>query len=197
MTGATSPKHENEEFVDPMESDDDDSHITKKPVVVMDKERRRELDEAKQSMESQKLKDTVDRYKFLLGKSELFAHFIHSKGLVEAAEVAASSNAGKKGKAAATTKKAEGSSRRGRKTEKEEDEELLKDELEEDNDTAAPLSTETVFSASPKYVTGGTMRDYQVQGLNWMISLFEHGINGILADEMGLVGCTTPTHTPL
>lgn len=30
------------------------------------------------------------------------------------------------------------------------------------------------------------MRDYQVRGLNWMISLYENGINGILADEMGL-----------
>ena len=35
-------------------------------------------------------------------------------------------------------------------------------------------------------VTGGKMRDYQVQGLNWLISLFENGINGILADEMVL-----------
>ena len=33
---------------------------------------------------------------------------------------------------------------------------------------------------------GGKMRDYQVRGLNWMISLYENGINGILADEMGL-----------
>jgi SWI/SNF-related matrix-associated actin-dependent regulator of chromatin subfamily A member 5 len=30
------------------------------------------------------------------------------------------------------------------------------------------------------------MRDYQVRGLNWMISLYQSGINGILADEMGL-----------
>jgi hypothetical protein len=28
------------------------------------------------------------------------------------------------------------------------------------------------------------MRDYQIQGLNWLIGLFENGINGILADEM-------------
>ena len=28
------------------------------------------------------------------------------------------------------------------------------------------------------------MRDYQIQGLNWMISLHHNGINGILADEM-------------
>ncbi|CRL05181.1 CLUMA_CG018148, isoform A [Clunio marinus] len=41
------------------------------------------------------------------------------------------------------------------------------------------------FDASPHYITG-EMRDYQVHGLNWMISLYENGINGILADEMGL-----------
>jgi SNF2 family DNA or RNA helicase len=33
-------------------------------------------------------------------------------------------------------------------------------------------------------VKGGKMRDYQVQGLNWMVSLHHNGINGILADEM-------------
>jgi SNF2 family DNA or RNA helicase len=31
------------------------------------------------------------------------------------------------------------------------------------------------------------MRDYQVRGLNWMISLYENGINGILADEMVII----------
>ena len=30
------------------------------------------------------------------------------------------------------------------------------------------------------------MRPYQLEGLNWLIKLYEHGINGILADEMGL-----------
>jgi hypothetical protein len=28
------------------------------------------------------------------------------------------------------------------------------------------------------------MRDYQVRGLNWMISLYENGINGILAGKL-------------
>lgn len=46
---------------------------------------------------------------------------------------------------------------------------------------------QTRFESSPAYVKGGTMRDYQIRGLNWLINLFEHGINGILADEM--VGC--------
>ena len=33
-------------------------------------------------------------------------------------------------------------------------------------------------------IKNGQMRDYQIRGLNWLISLFENGINGILADEM-------------
>merc|ERR1711936_1167098 len=42
------------------------------------------------------------------------------------------------------------------------------------------------FDESPHYIKNGKMRDYQVRGLNWMISLYENNINGILADEMGL-----------
>lgn len=33
-------------------------------------------------------------------------------------------------------------------------------------------------------VKGGPLRDYQIRGLNWLISLYENGVNGILADEM-------------
>ncbi len=28
------------------------------------------------------------------------------------------------------------------------------------------------------------MREYQLAGLNWLIRLYDNGINGILADEM-------------
>ncbi|KAJ3309718.1 hypothetical protein HDV04_005835 [Boothiomyces sp. JEL0838] len=38
---------------------------------------------------------------------------------------------------------------------------------------------------SNKYLTA-KLRDYQVVGLEWLISLYENGLNGILADEMGL-----------
>lgn len=71
-----------------------------------------------------------------------------------------------------------GASGRIRRTEAEEDAELLKDEKHGG-------SAETVFRESPAFVQG-TMRDYQVAGLNWLISLHENGISGILADEMGL-----------
>ncbi|KAF6767942.1 hypothetical protein AHF37_08299 [Paragonimus kellicotti] len=32
----------------------------------------------------------------------------------------------------------------------------------------------------------GQLKEYQLRGLNWLLSLFDQGINGILADEMGL-----------
>ena len=38
----------------------------------------------------------------------------------------------------------------------------------------------------PDLVTGGFLRTYQLEGLEWLISLYENGLNGILADEMGL-----------
>ncbi|KAG1145180.1 hypothetical protein G6F37_008896 [Rhizopus arrhizus] len=115
----------------------------------------------------------VKRYRYLLGQTELFAHFLKLKDVKDDAmkAVLAEKELVKDNK--------EGSKRR-RKTEKEEDEEILNDEQAENEEEL------TVFTQSPAYVTGGTLREYQVQGLNWMISLFENGINGILADEMGL-----------
>lgn len=35
-------------------------------------------------------------------------------------------------------------------------------------------------------LTGGTLKVYQIKGVQWMISLFQNGLNGILADQMGL-----------
>ena len=68
---------------------------------------------------------------------------------------------------------------RRRRTEQEEDAELLKDEKRGGQ-------AETIFQSSPAFIKGGEMRDYQVMGLNWLVSLHENGISGILADEMGL-----------
>ena len=31
-----------------------------------------------------------------------------------------------------------------------------------------------------------TLREYQMVGLQWMVSLYNNHLNGILADEMGL-----------
>eukprot|EP00741_Cyanophora_paradoxa_P002047 tig00000545_g1983.t1 len=38
----------------------------------------------------------------------------------------------------------------------------------------------------PAALRGGTLKPYQLEGLEWMVSLYNNNLNGILADEMGL-----------
>ena len=133
------------------------------------------LDETKEN-------DSVRRFKYLLGLTDLFRHFIDASPnprirdiLTEidrqtaVDEANAKKGIARKGGAAGTK----------RKTEQEEDAELLRDERR-------GASGQTLFRDSPTFIQGGEMRDYQVAGLNWLISLHENGISGILADEMGL-----------
>ncbi|XP_047958765.1 ISWI chromatin-remodeling complex ATPase CHR11-like isoform X1 [Salvia hispanica] len=102
------------------------------------------------------------RLNYLLQQTELFAHFA-------------------KGSQSASQKKAKGRGRHASKlTEEEEDEEYLKEE--EDVHSGAGG---TRLVAQPSCIQG-KMRDYQLAGLNWLIRIYENGINGILADEMGL-----------
>ncbi|KAK1242789.1 hypothetical protein MKX08_005601 [Trichoderma sp. CBMAI-0020] len=42
------------------------------------------------------------------------------------------------------------------------------------------------MAAQPKCMVGGTMREYQLEGLTWMYEICSQGMSGILADEMGL-----------
>eukprot|EP00834_Sanchytrium_tribonematis_P000163 NODE_4_length_77007_cov_1.156642.p3 type:complete len:842 gc:universal NODE_4_length_77007_cov_1.156642:15271-12746(-) len=52
-------------------------------------------------------------------------------------------------------------------------------------DNNDPEIDEDFLEESPAYIKG-TLKDYQVHGLNWLVNLYNHQINGILADEMGL-----------
>jgi len=40
--------------------------------------------------------------------------------------------------------------------------------------------------AQPSILVGGTLKEYQIKGLQWMVSLYNNRLNGVLADEMGL-----------
>ncbi|KAL8734865.1 MAG: hypothetical protein Q9166_001217 [cf. Caloplaca sp. 2 TL-2023] len=42
------------------------------------------------------------------------------------------------------------------------------------------------IKVQPGLLIGGTLKEYQIKGLQWMISLYNNNLNGILADEMGL-----------
>ncbi|ROW16601.1 hypothetical protein VPNG_01440 [Cytospora leucostoma] len=42
------------------------------------------------------------------------------------------------------------------------------------------------MAEQPKCLVGGTLRDYQLEGITWMYEVCLQGMSGILADEMGL-----------
>ena len=110
------------------------------------------------------------RFDYLLKQTEVFSHFMGGSSK-------AKSPLKVKQPKQKSAKNSKVGDNRHRKTEEEEDEELL-------TDLNNAKKNMVQFDESPHYIKNGKMRDYQVRGLNWMISLYENGINGILADEM-------------
>ncbi|GAY35988.1 hypothetical protein CUMW_019680 [Citrus unshiu] len=166
-----SPASEDEAAADGDDVEEDDDSGANADISKREKQRLKEM----QKLKKQKIQELLDkqnaaidadmnnrgkgRLKYLLQQTELFSHFA-------------------KGDQSASQKKAKGRGRHASKlTEEEEDEEYLKEE--EDGLSNTRLVTQ------PSCIQG-KMRDYQLAGLNWLIRLYENGINGILADEMGL-----------
>ncbi|ONI28405.1 hypothetical protein PRUPE_1G140700 [Prunus persica] len=156
------------------EDEDDVTNLSNAEIGKREKARLRDM----QQMKKQKVQEILDtqnaaidadmnnkgkgRLKYLLQQTELFAHFAKSDQ-------------------SASQKKVKGKGRHASKiTEEEEDEECLKEE----EDGLSGTGT-TRLLTQPSCIQG-KMRDYQLAGLNWLIRLYENGINGILADEMGL-----------
>ncbi|BAT77166.1 hypothetical protein LR48_Vigan01g309900 [Vigna angularis] len=154
--------------------DDDDNKQDESNVDPEVSKREKARLKEMQTLKKQKIQEILDaqnatidadmnnrgkgRLKYLLQQTELFAHF--AKG------------------DQSSQKKTKGRGRHASKvTEEEEDEEYLKGE--EDG------LANTRLVSQPSCIQG-KMRDYQLAGLNWLIRLYENGINGILADEMGL-----------
>lgn len=126
--------------------------------------------------------DSIRRFRYLLGLTDLFRHFIEKNPNPRVQEIIHEidrRNAKTEKDKKIRDRQGGAAAERRRRTEAEEDAELLNDEKDGG-------SAETVFRKSPGFIQGGQMRDYQVAGLNWLISLHENGISGILADEMGL-----------
>ena len=128
--------------------------------------------------------DSIKRFRYLLGLTDLFRHFIQTNPNPQIREIMEEIDRQDQEEAervqAGNKRKGGASGDRRRRTEKEEDAELLRQGKQEGK------VAHTIFRESPQFIQGGEMRDYQVAGLNWLISLHENGISGILADEMGL-----------
>ncbi|MCL7050902.1 hypothetical protein MKW94_026632 [Papaver nudicaule] len=172
--GGGSKSDEQDPRSDDYEEEDEDANISNAEVGKKEKARLKEM----QKLKKQKIQEILDsqnkaieadmnnkgkgRINYLLQQTEIFAHFA-------------------KGSKSASQKKPKGRGRHASKlTEEEEDEEYLK---EEEDSLGAAGGTRLLTQPS---CIQGKMRDYQLAGLNWMIRLYENGINGILADEMGL-----------
>ena len=111
-----------------------------------------------------------ERLKFLIKQTEIFAHFLIG-GKAEDNSKNKKSEKGSKRKSISHTNKTNT------------DLELIDDE---ENDDYEQEKTITRLYSQPSILVGGKLTNYQLDGLNWIISLYERGLNGILADEMGL-----------
>ena len=140
------------------------------------------LNKKQERLGESKEDDTFRRFRYLLGLTDLFRHFIDANPNPKFREIMKriddDDNASKTKAKKDHARKGGASGDRRRRTEAEEDAELLREGKHAEGN-------EVVFRESPGYIHG-EMRDYQVAGLNWLISLHENGISGILADEMGL-----------
>jgi SWI/SNF-related matrix-associated actin-dependent regulator of chromatin subfamily A member 5 len=106
------------------------------------------------------------RLAYLMAQSEVFTQFLYGSALDDPASGAPSMAAG--------GKKGGGGGRRTRMTEDAEDKQMLK--------AAQSSVVVTRLLKQPSNISG-TMRPYQLEGLNWLIKLHDNAVNGILADE--------------
>jgi SWI/SNF-related matrix-associated actin-dependent regulator of chromatin subfamily A member 5 len=124
-----------------------------------------------QDLRKERADQAKRRLEFLLKQSNIFSHF---GGVKE--------DAAKFGTRIANhvtsprSPDGHGGSRRG--AAEDEDEEVALAEADEHE--------ATFLTQQPTTLGFGQMRDYQLEGLNWMIRLQENGVNGILADGTSL-----------
>ena len=65
-------------------------------------------------------------------------------------------------------------------------EDLDEDDREKRDYYSAAHKIKEPIEKQASILVGGTLKPYQLKGLEWMVSLYNNKLNGILADEMGL-----------
>ncbi|OXA36909.1 SWI/SNF-related matrix-associated actin-dependent regulator of chromatin subfamily A member 5 [Folsomia candida] len=171
----------NEEDFDTPFEDEDDGNLSELSLPVSSEEEEADKDKAEGGdREKGNLKDKEElpeeearkrRLEYILKRSEFYTKKLTAGG------IGGLTSGGKV--ATANLNSTAGSRRRSLAPSTTDDEDLM------DSRTSSSKGP-VIFDTSPGFITGGKMRDHQVRGLNWLVSLYDHGINGILADEMGL-----------
>lgn len=138
------------------------------------------IEERQEELRQDRAAQAKRRLDFLLKQSDIFSHF----GSVKEDTTSLGMNKNQRQKVETEAKGDDGVviSHRDRRSEVDAATTAMTEEaeLEEGDEHEA-----TFLTAQPSTLGFGTMRPYQLEGLNWMIRLQENGVNGILADEMG------------
>ncbi len=149
-------------------------------------EKEKYIEQRQSDVRSERAEQAKRRLEYLLKQSDIFSHFGNVKQ--EKARLGLSSSA------AATSSQLESKSTAAVSSSGENKAivrkpsgtlgEKVNDHQDEEEREEADEHDATFLTAQPSTLGGGKMRQYQLEGLNWMIRLQENGVNGILADEV-------------
>ncbi|KAL3815904.1 hypothetical protein ACHAXA_005752 [Cyclostephanos tholiformis] len=134
----------------------------------------------------------ADRLKYLLGQSEIFGRLKNGtmkRKADERNDDGKNGNNGGGGGGGYKSKHDSPSKKKGRSKKDDDDApegEGLDDDDDDEEEEGGGVERHTFLMKQPSCIKFGTLKPYQLEGLNWMIHLAEKGLNGILADEMGL-----------
>jgi SWI/SNF-related matrix-associated actin-dependent regulator of chromatin subfamily A member 5 len=133
--------------------------VAKRQQAKLEKEQKEEYIAVRQEeLQKDRADQAKRRLEFLLKQSDIFSHF----GTVQEE----SARYGIKSSASSTSKK-EGARR-------------TDDDAADERDLEEEEQKTTYLTTQPSTLGFGSMRTYQLEGLNWMIRLQENGVNGIL-----------------
>ncbi|KAG1729304.1 SNF2 family N-terminal domain-containing protein [Suillus paluster] len=153
----------------------------------------RESSEIVESIEDEEFRERFARLERLLEKSFTYSKLLGDQMDKEkralALRAAMQAAAPSKSKPESTRKRLPKRGKKRTRVEESDEEEVLpvKQQIAE----VSVVEGEGENSPRPKFpqpalVTGATLKDYQLEGVEWMVSLDKNGVSGILADEMGL-----------
>jgi ATP-dependent DNA helicase len=126
----------------------------------------------------------TNQLEFLLSKAEEYSGFI-SKDLEDLQQAMAERAQAKQEKSEKRKKRkgSEGKEESSKKKSKASSGEALKSAVVKDAATRASTK-KAIFVQPTNLAKGCNLKDYQLEGVRWLASLFENGVSGILADEV-------------